>query len=412
MGIDFLLERIRERQAVAATAGDGPLVIAVPELLSGGPEPLYHHHNPSLAIDFQVQRLPLAGLQVLDPRLVRIAPGCRNESHRHAHESIFVVLAGEGELRIGAETVPLKAGDVACVPRWLVHQSRNSSSSEELQLLAITDFGLTSGVLGDYDQRTRLKGGGADALVSAEEAVDALTATALNHRAVRHPYLAALADGTLPDPAWALADFARQYQGYAAHFPRYLTALISRLESPAHRQALLENLMEESGQYDTAELETLAGLGIKAEWIKGVPHPQLFERFRLAVGGADGDAAAPEEPEVVAWREMLLVVLSQGSAAEAVGALGLGTEAIVSTLYQAFVAAIERHGSLDPRDTVFFPLHTAVDDAHQASLRQIAIDCAGSERGRAELALGMHKALALRDSFWSWLHERAQRRRP
>jgi quercetin dioxygenase-like cupin family protein len=303
MGIDFLLERIRERQADAA--------------------------NPSLAIDFQVQRLPLAGLQVLDPRLVRIAPGCRNESHRHAHESIFVVLAGEGELRIGAETVPLKAGDVACVPRWLVHQSRNSSSSKELQLLAITDFGLTSGVLGDYDQRTRLKGGGADALVSAEEAVDALTATALNHRAVRHPYLAALADGTLPDPAWALADFARQYQGYAAHFPRYLTALISRLESPAHRQALLENLMEESGQYDTAELETLAGLGIKAEWIKGVPHPQLFERFCSAVAGADRDAAAPEEPEVV-----------------------------------------------------------------------------------GALALGMHKALALRDSFWSWLHERALRRRP
>jgi pyrroloquinoline quinone (PQQ) biosynthesis protein C len=310
------------------------------------------------------------------------------------------VLAGEGELRIGAETVPLKAGDVACVPRWLVHQSRNSSTSEELQLLAITDFGLTSGVLG-----------GADALVSAEEAVDALTATALNHRAVRHPYLAALADGTLPDPAWALADFARQYLGYVAHFPRYLTALISRLEIPAHRQALLENLMEESGQYDTAELETLAGLGIAAEWIEGVPHPQLFERFRLAVAGAGGDDAK-EEPEVVSWREMLLAVLSQGSASEAVGALGLGTEAIVSTLYQAFGTAIERSGTLDPRDTVFFPLHTAVDDAHQASLRQIAIDCAASERGRADLALGMQKALALRDSFWSWLHEHAQRRRP
>jgi len=372
MGIDSLLERIRERQADAA--------------------------NQSLAIDFQVQRLPLAGLQVLDPRLVRIAPGARNESLRHAHELIFVVLAGEGELRIGAETVPLKAGDVACVPRWLVHQSRNSSASEELRLLAISDFGLTS-VLG-----------GGDALVSAEEAVDALTATALNHRAVRHPYLVALTDGTLPDPAWALADFARHYQGYVAHFPRYLTALISRLETAAHRQALLENLMEESGQYETAELETLAGVGIAAEWIVGVPHPQLFERFRLAVGGA-GDAAA-EEPEVVAWREMLLAVLSQGSAAEAVGALGPGTEAIVSTQYQAFVAAIERHGSLDPRDTVFFPLHTAVDDAHQASLRQIAIDCAASEQGRADLARGMHKALALRDSFWSWLHERALQRRP
>jgi hypothetical protein len=61
---------------------------------------------------------------------------------------------------------------------------------------------------------------------------------------------------------------------------------------------------------------------------------------------------------------------------------------------------------------VFFPLHTAVDDAHQASLRRIAIDCAADARGRADLARGMHKALALRDSFWSWLHERALRRSP
>jgi hypothetical protein len=141
-----------------------------------------------------------------------------------------------------------------------------------------------------------------------------------------------------------------------------------------------------------------------------VPHPQLFQRFRLAVAGAG--EAGEEEQEVVCWREMLLAVLSQGSAAEAVGALGLGTETIVSTMYGAFVAAIGRHGDLNPRDTVFFPLHTLVDDAHQASLRQIAIDCAASEAGRADLARGMHKALALRDSFWSWLHERALRGRP
>ena len=50
-----------------------------------------------------------------------------------------------------------------------------------------------------------------------------------------------------------------------------------------------------------------------------------------------------------------LAVLSLGTAAEAVGALGLGTEA-----------------------------------------------------GRADLARGKYKALALRDSFWSWLLERAR----
>jgi quercetin dioxygenase-like cupin family protein/pyrroloquinoline quinone (PQQ) biosynthesis protein C len=420
MTIDSLLERIRERQVVAIGSDQAHWEASTAELTDHPSQALYHHHNPDLAIDFRVECLPLTGLQVLDPRLVRIAPGARNENHRHAHESIFVVLSGEGELRVGAEVVPLKSGDVARVPRWLPHQSRNTSTSEELRLLAITDFGLTAAALGDYDSRTRLKGGGADAgasveaaVVSAEQAVDALMATALAHRAVRHPYLKALADGTLPDPAWALADFARQYQGYGAHFPRYLTALISRLETPAHRTALLDNLMEEAGHYDPWELETLAGLGIAAEWIEGVPHPELFQRFRRAVAGPVGDSDdAPEEQEVVCWREMLLLVISQGSAAEAVGALGLGTEAIVSTLYQPFMAALQRHGGLQPRDTVFFPLHTAVDDAHQASLRRIAIDCAADARGRADLARGMHKALALRDSFWSWLHERALRRQP
>jgi quercetin dioxygenase-like cupin family protein len=130
--------------------------------------PHYHNCNTALAIDFLVQRLPLAGLQVMDPRLVRIAPGARNECHRHAHESIFVVLKGQGELRLGAQSIALNTGDVACVPRWVVHQSRNTSLEGELLLLAITDFGLTSSVLGDYDRRTRLKDGGADAFVGAE----------------------------------------------------------------------------------------------------------------------------------------------------------------------------------------------------------------------------------------------------
>jgi quercetin dioxygenase-like cupin family protein len=117
---------------------------------------LYRNRNSALAIDFCVQRLPLEGLQVMDPRLVRIAPGASNECHRHAHESIFVVLAGEADLLLGQQSVHLKVGNVACVPRWVVHQSRNRSMEEELLLLAITDFGLTSTVLGDYDRRTRV----------------------------------------------------------------------------------------------------------------------------------------------------------------------------------------------------------------------------------------------------------------
>lgn len=233
--------------------------------------------------------------------------------------------------------------------------------------------------------------------------VDYLAQTALMHRAVCHPYLAALSECTLPDLRWALADFARHHAGYSAYFPRFLEAVIARLEDIEHRAALFENLTEESGIYGAAELAQLDALGIKRDWIVGVAHPLLFRRFAAAVG-ADLDLRTA--PEVSDWRTRLLALLTNGSAAEAVGALGLGTENIVRTIYGPFVRALARL-ELPPADTVFFPLHTVIDDHHQATLQRIAADCAGSAPGRAGLRQGMHAALDLRAVFWDWLYRRA-----
>ena len=129
--------------------------------LAGGAA-MYAHKNDALNIDFAVDRLGFPALQTMDPRVLRIAPGRNNEFHQHAHESLFVVLAGEGEVRVGDAWRPLRTGDVAFVPRWIFHQTRNTSSTTELVILAITDFGLTQAVLGDYDRRTRLAQGGDD----------------------------------------------------------------------------------------------------------------------------------------------------------------------------------------------------------------------------------------------------------
>lgn len=123
----------------------------------------YEHVDPRLGIHFQVRKLPFELLQAMDARLLTIAPGGSNEKHRHAHESIFVVLQGEALLQVGGEEVFLGQGDVAYVPRWAVHQTRNRSQEEQLCLLAITDFGLTSALLGDYEKLTRLKAGGQQA---------------------------------------------------------------------------------------------------------------------------------------------------------------------------------------------------------------------------------------------------------
>jgi pyrroloquinoline quinone (PQQ) biosynthesis protein C len=232
-----------------------------------------------------------------------------------------------------------------------------------------------------------------------------LAAESLTHRAVRHPYLQALAEGALPDLRWAMADFARNYYGYSSHFPRYLTTVISRLENPAHRRALLENLTEESGIYGEEEYAELAAFGVQRAWIEGIAHPLLFQRFSRAVG-VDHTVHA-EKDQVACWRELFLSVLSDGSPAEALGALGIGTENIVRTIYGPFVKALSRL-DLRPEDTVFFPLHTAVDDHHQATLEAISADFARTEEGRVGLRRGMLKALALRTSFWDWLYDRAK----
>ncbi len=129
----------------------------------------YDNRNDRLNIDFRVERVAFPHLQTMDPRIVRIAPGRNNEYHRHAHESVFVVLEGAGEVLVGRRWIPVQAGSIAFVPRWIFHQTRNLSETDDLVVLAITDFGFTSAVLGDYDRRTRLAADGSDVEPTASQ---------------------------------------------------------------------------------------------------------------------------------------------------------------------------------------------------------------------------------------------------
>ena len=229
----------------------------------------------------------------------------------------------------------------------------------------------------------------------------------LSHRAVNHPYLEALNNGDLPCINFALKDFAYQYYGYSLHFPRYLTSVISKLDNHNHRRSLLENLTEESGIYEEDELRELESIGIDPEWVKNIQHPVLFKRFYTAIGAGDDDnIERSESVQLVSWREMFLSTLTYGTAAESVGAIGLGTENIVSTIYRPFVKALS-YLNLNPRDTVFFPLHTAVDDHHQETLAEISRHYAALPNGKSDLRKGMIKALSLRSAFWDWMYERA-----
>src|SRR5690242_3195816 len=85
---------------------------------------------------------PRIGAQKLGYNLTVLAPGKRAYPF-HAHrvnEEMFFVVSGSGEVRIGKERYPIKAGDViACPPGGaeLAHQIVNTSQAE-LRYLAVS----------------------------------------------------------------------------------------------------------------------------------------------------------------------------------------------------------------------------------------------------------------------------------
>ena len=239
------------------------------------------------------------------------------------------------------------------------------------------------------------------------QSIRSLQDEARQHRAINHPYLKALAAGDLPNPQQALIDFAVQYQGYTSWFPRYLNCVMSKLESEQHRAYFQENLDEEGGYLDEETLRALKAMGIEEEWVQGVPHPILFRRFQLAVGIEA--RLEPLFPGAIKWRKDFLLMLQQATPAEAIGAMGLGTESMVKYVYRPITEAIRRFTNLHQRDYVFFELHSEVDDEHAELMMRVADElAAGDPKIIKEIQRGMESALQLRARFWDQLYSRAK----
>ena len=101
---------------------------------------------------------------------------------------------------------------------------------------------------------------------------------------LEHPFYQAWSEGTLE--LERLQDYARQYFHFERAFPRFLSAIHARTESPPIRQLLLSNLWdEEYGErnHPALWLEFAEALGVSAEEVEGAePHPQttaLIEHY-------------------------------------------------------------------------------------------------------------------------------------
>ena len=224
---------------------------------------------------------------------------------------------------------------------------------------------------------------------------------ALQHEAVHHSYLKKLQQGEFPNMNKALAYFACQYEGYSAWFPKYLQAVIDKLSNPSHKSHLLENLAEEKGQLLEEDLQAIRALGIHDDWVVGIPHPQLFARFKK---GICVEHQYELNKAVEEWRTAFLNYMNDCSEAEAIGAIGYGTESIVKYIYRPIITSISTFTQLSLESYVFFPLHTEVDDEHGKVLISIANELASqSEENGKLIQQGMEKALNLRNEFWTKL---------
>lgn len=244
--------------------------------------------------------------------------------------------------------------------------------------------------------------------VDAKNVLPCLMAEAESHYAVHHPLLQAIANRELPDPEGAIRDFVVAYHGYSQWFPLYLQTVIQRLADPHHRELLAENLAEEKGALHAEDRAALQSVGIDLAQVEGIPHTQLFRDFCIMLGITD-DELRQVHPAAARWRNRFLLELQRGTPAFCVGALGLGTEAVVRPIYQKLLAGIRAATSLPRAAYVFFELHCLVDDQHQKDLVEIAADLAPEPGGFEQLRAGMRLALDLRAEFWGALLDQMQR---
>ena len=151
--IGEMLIRISAQKSLTSVSKSEALVSSLNDPALQG---LYNNKVDALNIDFSVSVLPF-DMEVLDPRIVTVKPGKANEMHKHAHETVFIFLKGNGKVIVDQYQNEVGPGDFALIPRWCNHQSVNTGT-EDLVFLAVADFGLTGkSFIGNYMKTARLK---------------------------------------------------------------------------------------------------------------------------------------------------------------------------------------------------------------------------------------------------------------
>lgn len=191
------------------------------------------------------------------------------------------------------------------------------------------------------------------AIVSAD--LEARIKAVLDEKSMlKHPFYTEWTKGELPISK--LQEYARQYYHFEASFPRYLSSIHSRTESPEIRQLLLDNLWdEEHGERN---------------------HPALWLEFAAALGVSEAEVKkATLRPETRALVEHFRQTSSESPLAEALGTL-FAYEGQVPAIAWQKIKGLTEHYSFEPKQFEFFSVHLVADIAHAgAEMESIAMAC-------------------------------------
>lgn len=224
---------------------------------------------------------------------------------------------------------------------------------------------------------------------------------ALASAAVRHPYLDAMRSGSFPDLEYAFKDFAFQYGLYSANFMQYVSAVMKQLQDDRHREILRGNLAEEQGHAHDVDLPA----DIMAS-IDGEPHSRLYRRFQDALGVNPDERNPTARCPGARWSSKFLTLCRSGEMIGA-GAIGIGTEFVVASIFEQILAGLKQHSDLTMLQRVFFDLHSECDEKHAQEMMQITSELARDPESCDQIEHGIRCALALRAAFWDQMMERA-----
>lgn len=214
--------------------------------------------------------------------------------------------------------------------------------------------------------------------------LDHVSASAREHEAVRHEFLARIRGGEYDSTA--MAHLIRAYATYSATFPDLVARVIANTPKSSEIRRVLAEVMDEELVDDA-----------------GVSHAELL------IATADGLGVAYQPGLLAALQDHCLryadVVRSivESGLGQGLGLLGPATEWIVSDIYGNFVEWFGSHAPPDAPDS-YFAFHVEADDGHARLLRDaIAMAIATRLVSREDVAAGAAKGLAARSELWASL---------